>query len=160
MRAAKPLATTVKQSGELSDRYAEAYATSYLENAYENTQQWVIAQNLTEDALLLPNRPLQQHTVQVSHNKVESTLDELRLALARPAVTPKSKQLSEEAYSWLIRPIESNLQQSDVSTLVFVLDGSLRSVPMSALYSGERYLIEDYSIALTPGLQLIAPRSL
>ena len=63
MRAAKPLATTVKQSGELRDRYAEAYATSYLENAYENTQQWVIAQNLTEDALLLPNRPLQQHTV-------------------------------------------------------------------------------------------------
>ena len=31
---------------------------------------------------------------------------------------------------------------------------------MSALYNGDRYLIEDYSIALTPGLQLIAPRPL
>ena len=47
-----------------------------------------------------------------------------------------------------------------METLVFVLDGALRNLPMSALYDGQQYLIEQYSIALTPGLQLLEPRSL
>jgi len=36
----------------------------------------------------------------------------------------------------------------------------LRNVPMAALHDGQQYLIEKYSIALTPGLQLLEPRSL
>ena len=51
--AAKLLATTIEQAKGLGDRYAQAYATGYLGNAYEMTQQWAIAQDLTEDALLI-----------------------------------------------------------------------------------------------------------
>jgi tetratricopeptide (TPR) repeat protein len=59
-------------------------------------------------------------------------------------------------YSWLIRPLEADLQKSpQVSTLVFVLDGELRNIPMSVLHDGQKYLAEKYSIALTPGLQLL-----
>jgi CHAT domain-containing protein len=43
---------------------------------------------------------------------------------------------------------------------VFVLDGALRNVPMAALYDGQHYLIEKFSVALTPGLQLLNPRPL
>ena len=42
----------------------------------------------------------------------------------------------------------------------FVLDGLLRNIPMAALHDGEGYLIEKYSIALTPGLQLLNPQPL
>ncbi|HEY9647071.1 MAG TPA: CHAT domain-containing protein, partial [Chroococcidiopsis sp.] len=63
-------------------------------------------------------------------------------------------------YNWLIQPIRDELEQSSIQTLVFVLDGALRSVPMSVLYDGESYLIERYSIALTPGLQLLEGSSL
>ncbi|MBD2021646.1 CHAT domain-containing protein, partial [Leptolyngbya sp. FACHB-36] len=45
-------------------------------------------------------------------------------------------------------------------TLVFVLDSSLRNVPMSALYDGKQYLIERYGVALAPGLQLLDPKPL
>lgn len=43
---------------------------------------------------------------------------------------------------------------------MFVLDGSLRNIPMAALYDGEQYLIEKYAVALTPGLRLLPPKPL
>ncbi|BBD63741.1 tetratricopeptide domain protein [Nostoc commune NIES-4072] len=65
-------------------------------------------------------------------------------------------------YDWLIRPIEAELQKDEIKTLVFVLDGVLRAVPMSALYDSQqkKYLIEKYNLALSPGLQLLYSRSL
>ena len=66
-------------------------------------------------------------------------------------------------YRWLIEPAEADLQASGVKTLVFVLDGSLRNIPMSLLYDQkeQKYLIEkDYNIALTSGLQLTSPQPL
>jgi CHAT domain-containing protein len=65
----------------------------------------------------------------------------------------------QRMYDLIIRPAAPELTATKVETLVFVLDGSLRNIPISALYDGEKYLIENYSIALTPGLQLLAPRS-
>lgn len=41
---------------------------------------------------------------------------------------------------------------------MFVLDSALRNIPMSVLHDGEQYLIEKYSIALMPGLQLLDPQ--
>ncbi len=66
----------------------------------------------------------------------------------------------QQFYDWLIRPLEAELEKSGIKTLVFVLDGVLRSLPMAALHDGQQYLIEKYNIALTPGLQLLSPRSL
>ncbi|MCC5618432.1 CHAT domain-containing protein [Nostoc sp. CHAB 5836] len=65
-------------------------------------------------------------------------------------------------YDWLIRPIEAELQKDDIKTLVFVLDGVLRGVPMSALYDSQqqKYLIEKYNLALSPGLQMLYSPSL
>ncbi len=65
--------------------------------------------------------------------------------------------LSQEIYNWLIRPIEAQLEDSEIDTLVFVLDGLLRNIPMSALHDGNQYLVQRYAIALTPGLQLLNP---
>jgi CHAT domain-containing protein len=69
-------------------------------------------------------------------------------------------RLSQQVYDWLIRPVETLLAESEVKTLVFVPDGSLRNLPMAALYDGKQYLVEKYSIALSQGLQLLQPRSL
>ena len=40
------------------------------------------------------------------------------------------------------------------------MDGSLQNIPISILFDGERYLIERYAVAVTPGLQLLAPKPL
>ena len=71
--------------------------------------------------------------------------------------------LASEIYSWLIEPAEKEIADSGVNTLVFVLDGSLRNIPMALLYDQkeQKYLIEkDYNIALSSGLQLTAPQPL
>ncbi|NEQ62350.1 MAG: CHAT domain-containing protein, partial [Moorea sp. SIO4A1] len=67
-------------------------------------------------------------------------------------------RLSEQIYDWLIRPAEVELANSNIKTLVFVPDGFLRNLPMAALYDGKQYLIENYSIAISPGLQLFPQR--
>lgn len=68
--------------------------------------------------------------------------------------------LGEEIYDLLIAPYEDLLVREGIGTLVFVPDGVLRTVPISALFDGQRYLVERFAIATTPGLKLTLPRPL
>jgi CHAT domain-containing protein len=99
------------------------------------------------------------YTQPIPQTQVEATVKTLEVAL-RNQISLEYQQPSEQLYSWLIKPIEADLQQQKVETLVFVLDGALRSVPMAALSNGEEFLIEKYSLATTPGLRLTSPQSL
>ncbi|MBD1857095.1 MULTISPECIES: CHAT domain-containing protein [Leptolyngbya] len=103
-------------------------------------------------------KPLQYHITPISQAEVEETLDQLLAALNPVSNLQARDRVSQQVYDWLIRPIESELKQT--KTLVFVLDGKLRNIPMSALYDGKQYLIEKYAVTLSPGLQLMAARSL
>src|SRR5262249_24475156 len=67
---------------------------------------------------------------------------------------------SQQIYDWLIRPPESELIRHKIQTLVFVPDGALRTIPFSALHDGKSFLIQQYAIAMTPGLDLTDPRPL
>lgn len=64
---------------------------------------------------------------------------------------------AQRLYAWLIRPFESSLPP-EIDTLVFVPDGPLRTIPMSALHDGTQFLIAKYALAITPGLRLTDPR--
>jgi CHAT domain-containing protein len=77
-----------------------------------------------------------------------------------PLEAPDPQPLAQQLYQWLLRDLEQTLKDSHTDTLVFVLDGALRNIPMAVLYDGKQYLIEKYAVALTPGLQLINPRPL
>jgi CHAT domain-containing protein len=67
---------------------------------------------------------------------------------------------AQQLYDWLIHPLESELIQQKIQTLVFVPDGVLRTIPFSALHDGTSFLIQKYALALTPGLKLTDPRPL
>jgi CHAT domain-containing protein len=54
-----------------------------------------------------------------------------------------------------MEPLMADLEVQQPQTVVFVLDGMLQTIPMSALYDGKQYLVEKYAIALTPGLRLL-----
>lgn len=68
--------------------------------------------------------------------------------------------LAQKVYDWLIRPIEPAIAASGTKTLVFVLDGPMLNLPMAVLHDGQQFLVENYAIALTPGLQLLNPQPL
>lgn len=110
----------------------------------------------------LPQQPLRHHSIIVSQAEFETTLEQLQQQLIEPDTFIEVQALSQKVYEWLIRPQLTTLNASNIQTLVFVLDGALRNIPMAALYDAQRqqYLIEQYSIALAPGLQLINPQPL
>jgi CHAT domain-containing protein len=120
----------------------------------------IILADRLEVILSMPGQPLRQYTANVSQATVETTLREFRQNLERPFTTMRGKQLGQQIYDWMIRPIEADLRAKSIATLAFVLDGPLRNVPMAALFDGRQYLIERYSIALTPSLQIFQPQIL
>ncbi|OGP96897.1 MAG: hypothetical protein A2157_02490 [Deltaproteobacteria bacterium RBG_16_47_11] len=65
---------------------------------------------------------------------------------------------AQQLYDWLIRPLEPDLKSLVIDTLVFVPDGPLRTIPMTALHDGKEFLIGKYAVAITPGLNLTDPR--
>lgn len=109
--------------------------------------------------LSIPEQPLSYYETTLNSSlEVDSTFDDLFATLNPFVSTPNPLVPNQKFYDWLIRPAEAELTKNKIETLVFVLDGVLRSIPVSALHDGQQYLIEKYKIALTPGLQLFNPR--
>jgi CHAT domain-containing protein len=96
----------------------------------------------------------------VPQREVEQTLRALRDNLTVPGNTPEVLEEAQKVYGWLIKPLEPFLEQSSqVETLVFVLDGPLRNIPIAVLYDGEQYLIEKkQAIAVAPRVKLFTPK--
>ena len=123
----------------------------------------IILSDRLEVILKLPTQEQLRHYVtRKSQQEVEDTLEQLQQYLKEPDRSNDVKELSQQVYSWLIQPLEPELEKMKVKTLVFVLDGALRNIPMAVLYNSkqQQYLIEKYAIALAPGLQLLEPRPL
>ncbi|MEL6604633.1 MAG: CHAT domain-containing protein [Cyanobacteria bacterium J06614_10] len=117
----------------------------------------IVLSDRVEVIVSLPDSPLQHHRTWQSEQDTNQTIQNL-YRYFNPAF-PDSRRLtlSQAVYSWLITPIETTLSAKHINTLVFVLDGQFRRIPMGALYDGERYLLEKYAIALTPGMKLLGP---
>jgi CHAT domain-containing protein len=84
----------------------------------------------------------------------------MQTSLRQTSFTKERLAAAQQIYQWLIQPIAAELKQQQLTTLVFVLDGAFRSLPMAALYDGNQYLIQQYQIALAPSLRLLSPRRL
>jgi CHAT domain-containing protein len=67
---------------------------------------------------------------------------------------------AQQLYDWLIRPLEPEFAKQQITTLVFVPDSALRTIPMAALHDGSTFLVNKYAVALTPGITLTDPRPL
>ncbi|MEM1256490.1 MAG: CHAT domain-containing protein [Cyanobacteria bacterium P01_H01_bin.21] len=97
-------------------------------------------------------------------------LAKLRNGLQRGRSLDRSDPLENKlktVYGWLIGSYGSIFQQQGIDTLVFVLDGELRNIPMAALQNpvpdnngNYHYLVEDFATALTPRLQIEKPKRL
>ena len=115
--------------------------------------------------ILLPDRlvvilklPQQQdltyYSSPISADNVAKTVIESRRTLVirsrRKFFAP-----SQQLYDWLIRPAETQLKAAGIKTLVFVPDGVLRNFPPQTMFDGQNFLIENYQVAVAPGLELL-----
>jgi CHAT domain-containing protein len=98
---------------------------------------------------------LRQITVDVSAAELTAVVNLLRNGIERSdsglAYLPQARML----YDWIVAPLDELLAAAEPSTLVFVPDGPLRTIPLAVLHDGQRFLVERYALATTPGLSLV-----
>lgn len=93
----------------------------------------------------LPDGSLKNYLVPLSKSELNSKIKKLRFTLENVA-TNEYLDPAREIYNLLIKPMEQDLQRSQVDLLAFVNDDVLRSVPMAALHDGKQFLIQKYPI--------------
>ncbi|NES40176.1 MAG: CHAT domain-containing protein [Moorea sp. SIO2C4] len=118
----------------------------------------IILPDRLEVIVTLPGQPLRQITTNLPQPEIEQQLASVNINIINSWRGLRKDNL-QTIHDWLIGPVEVELANSNIRTLVFIPDGGLRDLPMSVLYDGERYSIEKYSIAVAPSLQLIDPKA-
>ncbi len=74
--------------------------------------------------------------------QVNKKIMEFKRALQDPGLDPRP--LGKELYDIFFKPIEKDIENAKARTLLWSLDGSLRYIPVGALYDGKQYLAERY----------------
>ena len=119
----------------------------------------IILPDRLEVILELPGQILKRYPHSFSApQEAEKTLSKLRKSLATESRKPDAIAAAKRVYQWLIAPLEGDLENSDnIDTLVFVLDGQLRNIPVAVLYDAKNneYLVEKkYALAILPNSSL------
>jgi CHAT domain-containing protein len=153
------------QLAELDNYFREACLAPLEEVDYVDKKAAIIYPIILDDRLevilSLPGQKLRHYATKISPTAIESLLQKLQQTIVAPYTSEQEiYPLSQQVYNWLIKPAEAELEKSAIATLVFVLDGSFRNIPMAALHDGKQYLIEKYNVALSPGLKLVEPKPL
>jgi CHAT domain-containing protein/uncharacterized protein HemY len=115
----------------------------------------IILPNRLEVILSLSGEPLRHYATNLSQEQIENIIFQMRQSLRRTSFAKERLNIAKQIYTLLIEPAIADLTKKQVKTLVFVLDGSLRNIPMAALHDGNNYLIEKFRIAIAPSLQLL-----
>lgn len=90
--------------------------------------------------------PVAQHTLQTLVHKLKSTLND-----PTEDLIPHAKEL----YSFLIKPIEEDLNQANALVIMLSLDDNLRYIPFSTLHSGKNFLVEKFAfVNMTPAASM------
>ncbi len=98
-------------------------------------------------------------SVPVTADRLTQEIREFR-RLVEKRTTREYLPHAQQLYDWLMRPLETQLVQHQITTLVFVPDNALRTIPLAALHDGSTFLINKFALAMTPGLTLTDPRPL
>lgn len=103
---------------------------------------------------------IQQFESEISATELTRLVNDFRDNLQRDQGDDEYKEIGEELFDAVLAKAEPALQKAGVDTLLVIPDGSLRTIPFSALFDGEEFLIEKYAIATTPGISLTLPKPL
>jgi CHAT domain-containing protein len=120
--------------GTLRDLGHGAVALHYL---MTNKRLWIL--------LTTPTVQLKRES-NISEADLNRQIAQYREAIAQR--DPKVRELGKTLYDLLIDPVADDLKQAGAETLMLSLDGSLRYLPMAALFDGEQFLAQRYGLAL------------
>lgn len=115
--------------------------------------------NHLELMLVTPNGPLMHRRSIVPRAALLQTAKAFRTAISDPATAPADYlPKAQILHQWMIAPLEPVLKAQQIDTLVFCLGGGLRGLPLAAIHDGQKFLVEQYSLALIPAFNLLDKR--
>ncbi len=101
--------------------------------------------------------PLRQFKIEVSRNDLSDAILKFREAMktcqspvyvCTSEDTLATQKISQKLYNWLFpAELRKELPPDRIKHLIFSLDRNIRYIPMSALFDGEKYLIQKYAIS-------------
>ncbi|OCR00526.1 hypothetical protein BCD67_11090 [Oscillatoriales cyanobacterium USR001] len=104
--------------------------------------------------------PIRKTVPEATRQKLLVIAREFRSEITNPRRINTNNYLdsAQQLYKWLILPLEETLEAEGINTLLFSMDGGLRSLPLAALHDGKQFLIEKYSFSLIPSISLTDTR--
>jgi CHAT domain-containing protein/Tfp pilus assembly protein PilF len=91
-----------------------------------------------------PDSPPLRRTVKIQRTQLNQAIIDFRDGLESPKLDPKPS--SQKLYSLLIQPLEADLKQANIKTIIYAPDGPLRYIPLAALYDGKQWIAERFSV--------------
>jgi CHAT domain-containing protein len=118
----------------------------------------IVLEDRTELIVSTPEG-MRSFVVDVSSEQLNTEVRALRQLLEK-RTTREYRPHAATLYDWLIRPVLQASGSAAIDTFVFVPDGSLRTIPVAALYDREtkQFLVQQLPVAIVPGLTLTDPR--
>lgn len=121
----------------------------------------IVLRDRIEIILKLPNQAnLVHYRSNVTRRDLNQQIQLFQKKLEDRSTGADVKVRAKTVYDWILKDAESYLESAKIKTLVFVPDGLLRNIPIASLHDGQKYLIEKYAIAVTPGLEILGPKRL
>ncbi|NMF59652.1 CHAT domain-containing protein [Pseudanabaena yagii] len=105
----------------------------------------LILDNSLELILITAKTPPIHHSIPIKGEKVNQEIMDFRSGL-RDVSSQDVKESAQNLYDLLIKPLELELNQLKIDTIVYAPDGQLRYIPLASLYDGKQWLIEKYRI--------------
>ena len=119
---------------------------------------YVFARDSQLDLLLVPRlgEPVYRSIPEANRATLMAKVQEFQQEIGNPVKrrTKSYAAASQQLYEWMIGPLVADLDRLGVQSLMFSMDGGLRSLPIAALYDGKQFLVEKYSLSLVPSLNL------
>jgi filamentous hemagglutinin family protein len=101
--------------------------------------------------------PIHRTIPEANREQLLLTLRQFQVNLIRSRSRDSNSYQSsaQQLYKWMISPIKADLEQREITTLLFSFDADFRSFPVGALWDGEKFFTEQYNYSLIPSMSLI-----
>ncbi|MEX0269596.1 CHAT domain-containing protein [Leptolyngbyaceae cyanobacterium UHCC 1019] len=100
-------------------------------------------------------KPIVRDLYEVPSAKLGGVVDAFHLEMH--GSSDKGKMIAaKQLYDWIIKPFEVEyLKAEGIDSILFCLGKGVRTLPLTALHDGKKFLLEEYSVTRIPAFNLI-----
>ncbi|XHR82815.1 MAG: CHAT domain-containing protein [Gloeotrichia echinulata GP01] len=121
----------------------------------------IILNNKLSIIMIIKDKPIFINLYLINHEKLQDDINNALMNLTKePFDQNVDKEPLKKLYELLIAPLKQHIEKNKVKNLIFVLDSSLKRIPLAALHDGHQFLVQkDYFISVAPSIQLLKTRN-